>query len=335
VIKNFIKELKVGGVVIKNNLIMAPMAGITDLPFRVLAKEGGAGLVCTEMVSANGLSHNDFKTKKLAGISKEESPVSVQIFGSTPEALAEAAQIVEQNNADIIDINLGCPAPKIRKAGAGFKLVENEELLVACMKAVVHAVKKPVTVKMRIGKESGDNVAPHLARLAQDCGVEMVVVHGRPAVNMHSGEVDLQAIEAVVKAVSIPVIANGAIKDELSATIAFESTGCAGLMLGRGAIGDPSLFGRLVSYFENGDTQKPPTWEERLIMFRRHVALACTRYGEKNAMMRMRKVAPYYIKDMPGATRLRALYNTFTELKQLDNIEDSLKTSSYFETQTD
>ncbi len=333
--QGLIRALKIGPLTVKNNLIMAPMAGITDSPFRLLAREGGAGLVCTEMVSANGLSHHDFKTRKIADLAKEESPVSVQIFGSAPGPMAEAARIVEESGADIVDINLGCPAPKIRKSGAGFKLVEDEELLVACMKAVVAAVKKPVTVKMRIGKEAGQNIAPHLARLAQDCGVCLVVVHGRPAVAMHSGSVDLEAIAEVVKVVSIPVIANGGIKDELSAREAFERTGCAGLMIGRGAIGDPSLFGRLTSYFDDGDIQKSPTWEERLMMFRRHVTLACAHYGEKNAMMRMRKVAPYYIKDMPGATRLRALYNTFTELKQLDNIEDSLKTSSYFEKQID
>jgi tRNA-dihydrouridine synthase B len=203
------------------------------------------------------------------------------------------------------------------------------------MKSVVNAVNKPVTVKMRIGKEAGQNVAPRLARLAQDCGVCMVVVHGRPAVAMHSGVVDMEAISSVVKSVSIPVIANGGIIDELSAQKAFEQSGCAGLMIGRGAIGDPFLFGRIEYFLEKRAMQKPPTWEERLIMFRRHVELACGHYGEKLAMLRMRKVAPYYIKDMPGATRLRALYNTYTELKQLDNIENKLKTSSFFEAQTD
>jgi len=331
----FVNELNIGSLTLKNNLIMAPMAGITDSTFRKLARDGGAGMACTEMVSANGLSHGDLKTKKIAAIIGEESPISVQIFGGSTDALAESAIIVEESGADIIDINLGCPAPKVRKSGAGFKLVENEDLLVDCLKAVVKAVKAPVTVKMRIGKQSGVNVAPRIARLAEDCGVSMVVVHGRPAEAMHSGAVDLNAICETVQAVSIPVIANGGIVDEMSAKMAFEQSGCAGIMIGRGAIGDPFIFSRIISYLTQGVMQKNPTWEERLAMFRRHVNLACARYGEKNAMMRMRKVAPYYIKDMPGATRMRALYNTFTELKQLDHIENGLKVPSYFEEQTD
>lgn len=322
--------LIIGNIVLKNNLIMAPMAGITDFPFRTLVKEGGAGLVCTEMVSSKGLTYNDKKTKRLLNVFENEHPVSVQIFGSEPVTMAESAKIAVNNGADIVDINMGCPVPKITKTGAGARLIENEKLIVEIMESVVKSVNAPVTIKIRIGLRPDQNVAPRIVYLAEQSGIKMVVVHGRPASAGHAGSPDIEAVAAAVCSAKIPVVGNGGIIDELTAKNFLNKSGCAGLMIGRGAIGDPYLFGRIERFLKTGIIEAPPTWEERVEFLKRHAALSVDYYGEKPGLIILRKVAPYYLKDMHNASKIRQRFNKITAISELDSLMDGVWDSPYF-----
>ncbi|MHB9154404.1 MAG: tRNA dihydrouridine synthase DusB [Endomicrobiales bacterium] len=322
--------LVIGDITLKNNLIMAPMAGITDLPFRTLAKEGGAGLVCTEMVSARALAYGDRKTLQLFTLSEQERPVSVQIFGSEPGSMAEAAKIVAGGGADIVDINMGCPVPKIVKSGAGARLIEGEALPARIMEAVVKSVRVPVTVKIRIGKNTGDNIAPRIIRLAGEAGVKMAVVHGRPASAGHSGKPDLKAVAEAVQGARIPVVGNGGITDELTAREFIAVTGCAGLMIGRSAIGDPGLFTRIEHFLSSGEVLPAPTWEDRIGYLKRHAALSAAYYGENTGIIILRKVAPFYLKGLPNASRIRNSFNAITKLDELEGLLSSIWESPYF-----
>lgn len=327
---SWIKPLAIGNVTLSNNLIMAPMAGITDLPFRALAKKCGAGLVCTEMVSAKALVHSDKKTRRILKLSPDEHPVSVQIFGSNPHVMAESARLCEAEGADIIDINMGCPVRKVMKAGAGAKLVENEALLCDVMEATVKAVKVPVTIKIRIGMNPQENIAPRIIELAQGLGVTMVTVHGRAASNFHKGSPDLEAVRACVESARIPVVGNGGVLDEEGAKAFFEATGCAGLMIGRGAIGNPGIFTRIVEFLNTGNLPHPPSWEDRIHMLREHVALSCRYYGERMGMIILRKVAAYYLKGLPNASRIRDQFNKLNDMAGLDALLEQVWHSPYF-----
>jgi tRNA-dihydrouridine synthase B len=308
------------------------MAGITDMPFRLLAVEGGAGLVCTEMVSARGLTYNDRRTKKLLAINEQERPVSVQIFGSTPDDMAEAARIAEAEGADIIDMNFGCPVKKIMKAGAGAKLLENEPLIAAIMESAVKSVKVPVTAKTRIGRVPGENGSPRFITIAENAGIAMVTVHGRPASAGHAGPPDLAAVrEAVTAAARMPVVGNGGIIDERSAKEFFEATGCSGVMIGRGAIGDPGLFGRIEQYLSTGQMPRTPSWEERIAGLKKHAAMAAAYYGERRGMLLLRKVAPFYLKGLPNASRIRDAFNRTECLADLDGVLKTVWESPYFD----
>jgi len=333
--KNFITELTIGNLKIKNNLFLAPMAGISDLPFRVLAKEGGAGVVCTEMISAKALEMGHNKTKKMLEVQEFEKPVSVQIFGSDPTVMANAAKECEQGGAQIVDINLGCPVQKIKRSGAGVKLTEDEIKLAKVIEAVVKAVLIPVSVKMRVGLTAGQNTSPHIAKIAQESGAKAVILHGRSATLMHCGPADLKAIKATVESIKIPVIANGGIDTPESALEFAEKTGCAGLMVGRAAIGDPFIFSRIIIYFSTGELTKPPNWEERLKALQRHCQICAEYYGEKSGLMRMRKVAPYYLKAMPAAARLRKHFNTLTKVSDVAGLMTKLKTAECFDEEYD
>lgn len=309
---------------------MAPMAGITDLPFRLLAKEGGAGLVCTEMISAKALTHNDTKTKKLMLVSEHEHPVSVQLFGPDPETLSESARIAQDSGADIIDINFGCPVRKIIKSGAGFKLTEQEQRMVDIMISVVRSTTLPVTIKIRIGKEIGQNIAPRLVKLAEQAGIKMVTVHGRPAVSGHSGKPDLEAIAEAVQSTTIPVVGNGGVNDENGAAEFLKATGCAGLMIGRAAIGDPELFKRIDTYLATGKTMPQPPWEQRVESLKKHAFLAAEYYGEQRGLIHMRKIAAYYLKGLPNSASIRDGFNRITTLGQLEQLLASIWQSPYF-----
>ncbi|MCB4790585.1 MAG: tRNA dihydrouridine synthase DusB [Elusimicrobia bacterium] len=324
-------QLKIGKLELKNNLMLAPMAGVTDSVFRLLAKEGGAGLVCAEMLSSNALSYNDKKTRKMLNLSEEEHPVSVQIFGSNPGVMAEAAKIVEDSGAAVVDINFGCPVNKVIKTGAGASLLKNQKLMCDILEKVISVVKIPVTVKTRTGNLLNENLAPQIIKLCQETGVSAVIIHGRAAEFMHSGAPDLKAIKEAVAVAKIPIIGNGGIYDEKSAFEFMDATGCSGIMVGRAAIGDPHIFNRIEYYFRNGEVLKSPSWELRAEYLKRHAKLSMDYYGGKIGIIRLRKLAPYYLKGLPNATRIRERFNHIENLYQLDELLSHVWKSPYFE----
>ncbi len=315
-----IRKFKIGKIELDNNMLLAPMAGISDLPGRLLAKEGGAGLVYTEMVSAKGLVYSDKKTPLLLKTDEKERPVSAQIFGGEAFSMGEAAKIVEGLGTDIIDINLGCPVRKIAKAGAGAKLLANEKLVANILETVVKSVKVPVTVKIRIGLLPGQNVAPEIIKIAENSGIMMAAVHARPASQGHSGEPDMEAFAKACENATIPIIGNGGIVDEITAEKYLKIPGCGGIMIGRGAIGNYSIFKRINSYMENGIILPPPSLRQRIEWFKLHAQYSVAHYGEERGFVLMRKVAHYYIKDLPDAAKVRAMFNKIYSVKEFDEV---------------
>jgi tRNA-dihydrouridine synthase B len=312
--------MKIGNVILKNNIVLAPMAGITDLPVRLLAKEGGAGLVYTEMVSAKGLIYGDDKTKKLLEGKEAQRPAAAQIFGGDAYSMSEAAKIVESMGADIVDINLGCPVRKIAKAGAGAKLLADEKSVSKILEAVVKSVKIPVTIKLRIGLLPGQNIAPEIISIAQDCGIKMAAVHARPASQGHGGAPDIAAFGEACKNAKIPVFANGGVADEKTAKLFTDIPNCAGLMIGRGAIGNYSIFNRLQSFFKTGEVLPAPSVKERLNWLETHALLSAGHYGQTRGLVIMRKVFHYYVKDLKNAAKLRAAFNKLTNYKDFEEL---------------
>lgn len=304
----YLKKLRIGNVELENNLILAPMAGITDLPFRVLCKEQGAGMVCTEMASSRAIFHDDKKTKQLLNTEGEKRPISFQIFGSDEESMAYAAKQISEF-ADIIDINMGCPAPKVVKNGDGSKLLLDLEKAERIIKAVVQNSKVPVTLKIRKGWDKEHIVAVELAKIAEKNGISAITVHGRTRTEFFSGEVDYDIIKKVKETVKIPVIGNGNIVDELSASKMFEKTGVDGIMIGRGALGNPWIFREIISYLETEKkSQKPSLAEKRQIM-ERHIKLAIDEKGEGVAINEIRKHISWYTKNLPNASEFRNKVN--------------------------
>ena len=331
--QRYVHPLIIGSLQLKNNLILAPMAGITDQVFRCRAHEGGAGLVCSEMVSAAALMHGDRKTRRMLMIHPQERPVSIQMFGAHAMVMAEAARIIEDAGADIVDINFGCPVRKIVKSGAGARLLENKKVMIDIMEAVVKSVKIPVTVKTRIGTIAGDNTAPEVVRLAAQSGVSAVTVHGRAAEHFHKGMPELAAVRAAVEAASIPVIGNGGIVDEESAIQFFQETGCAGIMIGRGALENPEIFERIERYDATREKEAAPSWEKRFSFLQVHAQQAAVVYGEHRALVGLRKVAPYYLKGLPHAAALRDRFNHIETLAELEKISELIYDSPYFESE--
>ncbi|MCL2799526.1 MAG: tRNA dihydrouridine synthase DusB [Endomicrobia bacterium] len=314
------KKIKIGKIELKNNLMLAPMAGITDLPLRILAKENGAGLVYTEMASAKALVYGDDKTKRLLKINDAERPVAAQIFGGDAHSMGEAAKIVQGLGADIIDINLGCPVRKIAKAGAGAKLLADEKLISKILAAVVQNVEIPVTIKIRIGLVPGQNVAPEIIKIAADNGVKMAAVHARYASQGHSGEPDLQAFAETCAGAEIPIVANGGIIDEITAERFMKIPNCSGLMIGRGAIGNYSIFSGLDSFFNKGKKLPKAGKGERINWFKKHAEMSAEYYGEPKGLIMMRKVCHYYVKDLPNAAKIRDMFNKTQTLSEFNKI---------------
>ncbi|MDR2426044.1 MAG: tRNA dihydrouridine synthase DusB [Endomicrobium sp.] len=308
-----IQKLKIGKIELKNNLFLAPMAGISDLPMRLLSKEGGAGLVCTEMVSAKALTYGNEKTKKLYKIHKNERPVAVQIFGGDRYCMSEAAKIVRDAGADIIDINLGCPVRKITKAGAGAKLLTDGRLTAAILADVINSVDIPVTIKIRTGLIPGENAAIEILKIAYENGISLAVIHARPAKHGHDGEPDMEVFTQACSQSKIPIIANGGIYDESSAEKFINIPNCRGLMIGRGAIGNYSIFKGLESYFNDGIMLAKPSWQERILWLKKHAALAEDYYEEERGYVLLRKVLHYYVKDLPNAAKIRNMFNKVTK----------------------
>ena len=311
----YLHKLKIGNVELVNNIILAPMAGVSDLPFRVICKKFGPGLTCTEMVSSKALYHDSYKTKKMMNIENEKRPVSIQIFGSDVETMGFAAKEVS-SFADIVDINMGCPAPKIVKSGDGSKLLLDLEKCREIIRAVAENSKVPVTVKIRKGWDNEHVVAVQLAKIAEEEGASGVIVHGRTREEFYSGKVDKDIIKEVKKAVSIPVIASGDIVDEKSAMEMFEYTGCDGIMIGRGAIGNPWIFNQIKHYLETGEKLQRPTNKEKLEIIKEHYSLAVEKKGEEVAVKEKRKYLAYYTKNMPNSSEFRYEVNKLVSQKE-------------------
>ena len=312
-----IQTLKIGDVSLKNNLILAPMAGVTDLPFRLLCKEQGAGLLCMEMVSAKAIYFNNRNTEELLTIDDREPPVSLQLFGSDPDIISEMAKKIENRSFSILDFNMGCPVPKVVNNGEGSALMKNPHLAEQVLTALVRAVKKPVTVKIRKGFDDSCVNAVEIARLAESCGVAAVAVHGRTRAQYYSGKADWDIIRQVKEAVKIPVIGNGDVDSPEAAKAMLEMTGCDGVMIGRAAQGNPWIFREVVSYLENGTIPARPTNREKREMILRHAALQLEYKGEYTGVREMRKHLSWYTVGMPHSAHFRQTINTMEKMDEL------------------
>ena len=320
----YLKKLQIGNVELENNLILAPMAGITDLPFRIIVEKFNPGMVCTEMVSSKALFYGDEKTKKLLKTDGEKVPVSMQIFGSDPETMGFVAKYVSEL-ADIVDINMGCPAPKVVKNGDGSKLLLDLNKVEKIIKAVVANSKVPVTVKFRKGWNNDNIVACEVAQIAEKCGASAITIHGRTRDEFYTGKTDLEIIRKVKQSVKIPVIGNGDIVDEETAKFMFEYTGVDGIMIGRGSIGNPWIFEQIAYYLQTGAKLPRPALKEKFEILKKHIELAIQEKGEVVAINEMRKHIAYYTKNMPDSTSFR------NEINHIDNKKELIeKIEQYF-----
>ena len=308
-------KLRIGNTVLENNVILAPMAGVTDLPFRVLCREQGAGCVVTEMVSAKAVLYNHKNTRELLQIDPAERPAAVQLFGSEPDIMAEIAARLEEGPYDYIDVNMGCPVPKIVNNGEGSALMKNPERAKEVLTAMVKAVKKPVTVKFRKGFNDLSVNAVEFAKMAESCGVAAVAVHGRTREQYYSGKADWDIIRQVKEAVRIPVIGNGDIFTPEDAGRMLKETGCDGIMVARGAKGNPWLFGRINHYLDTGEVLPGPSMAEIKAMILRHGRMLVQFKGEGVAMREMRGHMAWYTKGMPHSATLR------NEINQVETLE--------------
>lgn len=318
--------MKIGSVELKNNVFLAPMAGVTDKVFRVLCKEMGCGLVYSEMVSAKGIMHNNRNTQKLLEIDEAEKPAAVQLFGSDPVIMGKMAEKLDENkDIAILDINMGCPAPKIVKNGEGSALLQNPELIGEIVKAVSQSTSKPVTVKMRKGFEGEESACVKAAVKAAESGAAAVTIHGRTREQYYSGKADWDIIKEVKKNVDIPVIGNGDINSPQSAKAMLEYTGCDAIMIGRAAEGNPWIFKRAISYLQDGIMLDEPTYKERLDMARRHLDMLVDFKGEHIGVCEMRKHLGWYIKGLPHSAEMRVVINTAATCERMHKVIDEIQ----------
>mgnify|MGYP000827369317 CR=1 FL=1 len=314
------RQLRIGNVTLENTYILGPMAGVTDLPFRLLCKEQGAGLLCMEMVSAKAILYNNKNTETLLEIHPDEQPVSLQFFGSDPQIMSEMAKRVEERPFDIMDINMGCPVPKVVKNGEGSALMKNPKLAHEIISAMVKAIRKPVTVKIRKGFDDNCINAVEMAKIAEDAGAAAIAVHGRTREQYYSGKADWEIIRQVKEAVSIPVIGNGDVTSPERADAMVKETGCDGVMIGRGCQGNPWIFRELLAYEETGFLPERPSAEQIRETMLRHARLQIEFKGDYIGIREMRKHVAWYTKGMQGSAKLRDEINQVESYEELENL---------------
>ena len=319
--------LKIGNVELENNVILAPMAGVTDMPYRILCREQGAGLVCMEMVSAKAILYKNKNTQELLKVDERERPVSLQLFGSDPDIVADIAASLEDGPYDIFDINMGCPVPKIVKNGEGSALMRNPKLVEEILTKLVKAVKKPVTVKFRKGFDDTCINAVEIAKIAESAGVAAVAVHGRTREQYYSGKADWNIIREVKKAVKIPVIGNGDVFTPQDAKRLVEETGCDGIMVARGAKGNPWIFKQITPYLETGELLPSPSVEELKAMILRHGQMMMEFKGELAGMREMRKHVAWYTAGYPNSAALRNEINSVATLEELTELIGDIRSA--------
>ncbi|NLZ80784.1 MAG: tRNA dihydrouridine synthase DusB [Clostridiales bacterium] len=318
-------KLKIGNIEIENNLILAPMAGVTDLPFRLLCKEQGCGLLYSEMVSAKAITYNNKNTFELLKVEEKEHPIALQLFGSEPEIMAEAAKRLEEGPFDFFDINMGCPVPKVVNNNEGSALMKNPKLAGEIVEAMVKAVKKPVTVKFRTGFTQETINAVPFAKIIEASGASAIAVHGRTRDQYYSGKADWDIIRQVKEAVQIPVIGNGDVNSGKSAKALLDETACDGIMIGRGVKGNPWLFSQIKYYFETGQEKEKPTIEEVREMIYRHGKLQLKVKGEYTGIREMRKHIAWYTTGYPHSAAFRNKVNS------IENMDSLLELLEYFD----
>ncbi len=314
------KQLTIGNVTLDNCYVLGPMAGVTDLPFRLLCKEQGAGLLCMEMISAKGVLYNNKNTESLLQIHPDEMPVSLQLFGSDPKIVSEMAKRIEERPFSILDINMGCPVPKIVRNGEGSALMKDPKLVYELVSATVKAIQKPVTVKIRKGFDDEHINAVEIAKIIEEAGAAAVAVHGRTREQYYSGKADWDIIRQVKEAVHIPVIGNGDVTSGEKAIAMQEQTGCDGVMVARGAQGNPWIFSELISYEKTGEMPKRPDVDEIRQMMLRHARLQLEYKGDYTGIREMRKHVAWYTKGLHNAARLRDDINNVESYEELEKI---------------